>query len=214
MTEEEKKAAEAQSKAEMDTLVERLGATIEERFTSRLEAAVKPLREKVESLETSSRQPAKAAEPTEPADPSLEPERWKRENLVPLAVQNILTNARLTENEVLMRVDPQWQHLLPEVRKYLDQTPVERKAEKDYPEYVQNCIDLAIGRAAKTAGVKYDSKGQRFFIESGGTGTGGTESQFGEDMVWVDRKGRRLRGEDQLAKLGIDPKEFAKGSAA
>lgn len=214
MTDEEKQAAEAQSKAEMDALVERLGSSVEQRFSSKLEEAIKPIRERVESFEANLRAPRQKEDPAEPADPTLDPERWKAENLGPLALQNVLLAARLTENEVLARVEPGWQHLIPEIKKYLEATPPVRKAEKDYPDYVQNCVDLAIGRAAKAAGVKYNSKDQRVFIESGSNGTNGIESVFSDDMYWVDRRGRRMSGEEQLSRLGIDPKEFSKSGVA
>ena len=214
MTEEEKKAAEAQSKAEMDALVERLGASIEQRFSGKLEESLKPIREKVEMFESSLRAPAKKPEEQkEPADPITEPDRWKQENLLPLAMQNILLRAEVIEQRILDRVEPNWQHLIPEVKKYLQGTPPERKAQQDYSEYVQNCVDLAIGRAAKAAGVKYNSKDQRFFIEDGGTGTSGNENSFSDDVSWIDRRGRRMSGEEQLARLGIDPKEFKAGVA-
>lgn len=38
------------------------------------------------------------------------------------------------------------------------------------PQYVRNVIDMILGRAARAAGMKFDSKDRGFFLETGGSG--------------------------------------------
>jgi hypothetical protein len=205
---DEKKADESvQSKTEIDQLVEKLGASFEERL--------RPIREEVTGIKAkfdAIEQAASATEDAEPADLATNAEKWKQENLGPLAVQNALLAARITEREVLDSVPDEWRDVvIPRVRELLDkQTNIQQKASPSYPAYVQNCVDLIIGQEAKKAGLRRDSKTKQFFIEDATRSSSEATPLNDASLDWIDRKGRVHKGSETLQKLGIDPVEFAK----
>lgn len=204
-----------QSEAEMNALVERLGASIEER--------IKPLREGVEKLQSdwdgikadASRTPAvdtrpKNADGTPRELTDEEKNKQRGDATIALAVA---TNARLTEREVLDALPSDWQHLIPEIRAMFNDTPIQRKAQADYAEYCNNCADLAIARAARKAGLRYNRENQSFFLEDKSAGSTETDSPLNDpSLAWHQQRGdgsmRTWGAAEQLRKLGIDPKEF------
>ena len=204
----------AQNQADIDALVEKLGATFD--------ARMKPLSDKIEGIEqkwnaletAATRASEPPLEKKEPADPAVEPERWKAENLGPLAAQTILTNARLTEREIIDEISANWSHLIPKIREYFANTQIQRKAQADYAEYCRNIVDMVIGKAAKEAGLRFDGQNKKFFLEDASTkGTNGEPSIFdGQDLNYTTKDGKIITPAEQLARLGIDPKEFAENA--
>ena len=213
----EGKTPEEQSKAEMEALVERLGASIEEKIG-------KPLREEITALKTdweaikaeATKNPAEDKTPRN-ADGTPreltdeEKNRNASQATIALAVQ---TNARLTEREVIDELPRDWSHLIPEIRSMFANTPIQRKAQSDYADYCRNCADLVIAREARKAGLRYDQEHKTFFLEDKSSASNNEESPLSDPaLVWHQQKGdgsvKRWSPEDQLRVLGIDPKEFA-----
>lgn len=202
-----------QNKSEVDQLIEKLNTSFEEKLTAKLS----PLSQTVQDLKTewdgvkqAATNPPEKQEERQPADINTDPERWAAEKLTPLQMQVITTNARITENAVLSELDKQWNHLLPSIRDYFEKTPWQRKALPDYQEYCRNIVSMLVGKEAMKSGLRYDSEGKRFFLEDATSRNEQGESLFSPDLTWQDpRSGRVMRPEDQLAKLGIDPKQFS-----
>jgi hypothetical protein len=196
-----------QDKAAIDSLVERLGASIEEKM--------KPMRESVSKLETRWNELEQAAaappppEKKDPADPAVEPDRWKQENLTPLAIGQILTNARITESEVINEIAGTWPEQLPEIKDYFSKADIAIKAKADYGAWCRNVVKVVIGGAAMKSGLRYDGQGKRFFLETN-SGAGAATPGFSADMNWVKPNGKVVTGEETLRGLGIDPEEFRK----
>jgi hypothetical protein len=197
----------AQNKTEIDELVEKLGASFEERLRP-IREEVTGIKAKFEAIE----QAASATEQPEPADITTNTEKWKQENLGPLAVQNALLAARITEREILDSVPEEWRDVvIPRVRELLDkQTSIQQKASPGYGTYVQNCVDLIIGQEAKKAGLRRDSRTKQFFIEDATRSSSESTPLNDSSLDWIDRKGRLHKGSETLQKLGIDPDEFVK----
>lgn len=206
------KSEEDQSKAEADALIERLGATIDERL--------KPLREDVTAMksrwEDIEREATKALPETN-ADgtPKLPTEEEKAKNAAQATVAlAVTTNARLTESEVLSELPKDWSHLIPEIRKYFTDTPIQRKAQADYADYCRNCADLVIAKAARSAGLRFNQENKSFFLEDKSTTQTREEGPLSEpglewDQVKPDGSHKRWSVADQCRSLGIDPKELA-----
>ena len=120
------------------------------------------------------------------------------------------TNARITEGEVLSEISANWAHLIPEIKGYFASTPVQRKAMADYAEFCRNIKDMVVGKAAQKAGLRFDGKNQRFFLEDASAKTGGADSPLADpDLNWTDpNTGKTISASETLARLGIKPEEF------
>jgi hypothetical protein len=202
---------EDQSKAEMDAMFERFGAMVEER--------VKPMRDTVDAMQA--KWNAIEAEATKPPEVDRTPrnadgtpreltaEERQRDLNLALAKQNVQTAARLTERDVLDSLPSDWKHLIPEIRTLFSQTDITRKAQPDYAEYCQNCADLVIAREAKKAGLRFNQQSKSFFLEDKSAGGSTPDSILNDpSLEWESRDGRKMSAQEQLRKLGIDPKKF------
>jgi len=204
---EEKKDGE--SKSEVDALIDGISARFEE--------TLKPIREKVESvaswqakIEEQFKEPP--PDPNKKADGTelTEAERLDRDNKANFAL-NVMNAARFTENDCIQAVKDQWPQIVAEAKQLFAGTPWQKKTEPNYAQYCQNVIDMLVGREAKKGGLRYSNKDSKFFIEDASAGTGGEDSPYNDaSLDWQDpRSGKRLTASEQLAKLKIDPKEFA-----
>jgi hypothetical protein len=199
-----------QSKSEVDELVEKLGASFEAKLSERLDPLQKGFTELKGEWDGIKAAANKTDDPP-PADDTLTEEQKLKKNQDGLFALNVATNARLTESEVISEISANWAHLIPEIRTILAATPLQRKAQADYAVYCRNVKDMIVGQAAQKAGLRYDSKGSRFFLEDAAASSVNSESTFNDpELNWVNPKtGRVSTFSEQLGKLGIDPKEFA-----
>jgi hypothetical protein len=209
------KTPEEQSKAEMDELVNRFSAAVDER--------VKPLRETVEKLQTdwdtikteATKPPAADATPrnADGTPRELTPEEKQRNTQQATLGVAILTNARLTEREVLDELSSDWTHLIPEIRGIFANTPMEQKGRGDYSQYCRNCVDLVIAREARKSGLRYNRENQTFFLEDKSTSATREDSVLSDPaLAWRQETPNGVRvmsAQEQLEKLGIDPAKFA-----
>jgi hypothetical protein len=195
-----------QSKSEVDELVEKLGASFEER--------IKPLQDGFTALKSEwdgiKAAATKADEPPPANDAELTDEQRNKKAQDGLFALSVATNARLTESEVLSEISSNWAHLIPEIRTILAATPLPRKAQADYAVYCRNVKDMIVGQAAQKAGLRYDGKNSRFFLEDAAARTGGDASPlYDPDLNWTDpNTGKTITGSETLARLGIKPEEF------
>jgi hypothetical protein len=209
------KTPEEQSKADMDALVDRFSAAVDER--------VKPLRETVEKLQTdwdtikteATKPPAADTTPrnADGTPRELTPEEKQRNTQQATLGVAILTNARLTEREVLDELSADWTHLIPEIRGIFANTPMEQKGRGDYAQYCRNCVDLVIAREARKSGLRYNRENQTFFLEDKSTSSTREDGVLSDpSLSWRQETSSGTRvwtPEEQLRKLGIDPKEFS-----
>jgi hypothetical protein len=204
-----------QSKAEIDSLVERLSAS----FSAQLEEKLTPIRTEVTGIKTKWENLEKVA--TAAADDGKNPDgseltddQKRQINERKLLGISIATNARITEMEILGEVSSQGLgEFLPRIREYFQNTTLERKGQADYATYCRNIVDMVLGAAARNGGLRFDGQNKRFFLEdAGGKNNDGQGFEFlAPDMSWTDPKtGKVLTGRQQLEKLGIKPEDFAK----
>jgi hypothetical protein len=204
-----------QSKAEADLLVEALGAKIEEKFSKKFEAVDTLLgkwnkmeEEATNSLNEEKNRNARAAEE------NLTPEEKLANENKRLLMVSLLTNARITESEVVDEVKSQWPGLVPRIREVLSTIPMDDKVKADYAQRCRNAVKLVIGDEAIKGGLRQNSDTKKFFLidETAGS-TGGDDSPLGDpDLTWIDPRNPNrapMTAAEQLRKLHIDPKEFA-----
>jgi hypothetical protein len=200
-----------QSKSEVDTLVEALSAKFDEKLA--------PIKEKVESVASwQAKIEEQFKEP--PPDPNKKPdgtelteaERLDRDNKANFAL-NVMNAARFTENDCIQAVKGDYPQIVNEAKTIFAQTPWQKKTEPNYAQYCTNVIDMLVGREAKKGGLRYSNKESKFFIEDASATTGGNDSPYNNpDLTWTDPRNpsKTLTASQQLAKLKIDPEEFAK----
>jgi hypothetical protein len=204
-----------QSKAEADLLVEALGAKIEEKFSKKFEAVDTLLgkwnkmeEEAAASLNEEKNRNARAAEE------NLTPEEKLANENKRLLMVSLLTNARITESEVVDEVKAQWPGLVPRIKEVMASIPMDDKVKPDYGQRCRNAVKLVIGDEAIKGGLRQNSDTKKFFLIDDAAGsTGGDESPFSDpDLTWVDPRNPNrapMTAAEQLRKLRIDPKEFA-----
>lgn len=200
-----------QSKAEIDALVERLGVS----FEAKLEEKFKPMLAEVTALKTEWDGIKTAANP--PANPNVnadgteltDEQKANRARNATIAIA-VTANARITESEVLSDAAKKFGPFVPKMKEFFANTPIERKAQPDYPEYCRNIVKMVVGEAALSGGLSY-GQDNKFFLEDTVTRTGDPDSPLNDsDLTWTDpRSGKVYTAGQQLSKLGIDPKEFS-----
>ena len=129
-----------------------------------------------------------------------------------LAEQNVQGNARWTERDAIDSIHPDFKHLIPQVREvFAEKTPISRKAQGDYAEYCSNVVKLVIGQEAMKAGLRRKESGE-FFLEDRSAGSGTPDSMLNDpSLTWKQETAngvREMSAQEQLRKLGIDPKKF------
>lgn len=207
------KTAEEQSEAQVNALVEKLGASVEERFFKPLREELTGLKNEWETIKTEATKPPAAAGPTNADGTPRELSQEEKNALGTKAAfaQSVLTNARLTEREVLDELPADWSHLIPKIRAHFASTSLDRKALPDYADYCRNCADLEIARAARTAGLRFNQESKTFFLEDkSGAGTSGEDNPLNDpSLTWRKPDGKVVTGLETLAALDIDPAKFA-----
>ena len=203
----EEKPPEGQSNSEADELIEK--------FSAAVDAKLKPLADSFNTLQTEWSAIKQAAEkqdePPPKPDSELTPEQIALRDRNNLLALSVATNARITESECIQGISGQWSNLIPQIRDIFARTPIQRKAQADYPEYCANVVDMTVGKAARAAGLRSD--GKTFFIEDSASKSGGEESPLNQFPTWHGDD-RTETASETLAKLKIDPKKFAEDLAA
>lgn len=205
----EKKDGE-QGKADMDALVEKLGASIETRFFKPLSDKVEAMQSKWADLEKVASTPTNAdGTPIQPTDE--EKAKGERQAAIGIAVQ---ANARMTENEVLQSVSADFPDHVAKIRSHFANTPIQRKALPDYPIYCENIVNMVLGQAARENGMRYSKQNSSFFLEDKSTSATREEGPLSDpNLEWNQVKGdgsiKHWTVADQLRALQIDPKELA-----
>ena len=207
------KKADEQNEAEVNALVEKLGASLEERIAKPLRDDLNALKSEWETIKTEATKPAPAAGPTNADGTPRELSQEEKNALGTKAAfaQSVLTNARLTEREVLDELPADWSHLIPKIRAHFASTSLDRKALPDYADYCRNCADLEIARAARTAGLRFNQESKTFFLEDkSGAGASGEDNPLNDpSLTWRKPDGKVVTGLETLAALDIDPAKFA-----
>jgi hypothetical protein len=155
-------------------------------------------------------------EPTEVPSVLENEEAAFTQRLGPMAAAQVLTNARITESEVLNDLRSQgWSEYIPKLKDILSKTPLETKARADYEACVRNFATMLIGEDAIKGGLK--RKGNSFILEdaNGAVGDPAAEAATQEDRDFLNyemttSKGKRVTRREFLTRMGIDVTDPAK----
>jgi hypothetical protein len=209
----EEKPNDGQSKSEADQLIERLGATIDEKL-SPLRTQVETITNKWNAMEDEAKRGLneEANRSRAAAEENLTTEEKLQGENRRLLMATLLTNARITETECVDEVKGAWPQLLPRIREVLGTIPMEDKVKPDYAQRCRNAVKLIVGDEAIKGGLRQDRNTGKFLIEDSASKTSGPESPLNDpELTWTDeRSGQTLTAAQQLAKLHIKPEDFEK----
>jgi len=202
-----------QSQQEVDALIEKLAPAFS-KLLEPLATSVTNINKKFEALESA----ASTAEAEERARQEAEraanrtPEERDSDDKKKLLALAVLTNARITEQEVMANASQRWPHLIPKIQSLMNERSVEEKARPNYKALCENIVKLVVGDEAINSGLRYDGKNKQFFLEDGSSaGNQDTSVLNDPDLSWTNphNPNQTLTAKQTLAKLGItDTKAF------
>jgi len=158
-------------------------------------------KERFEKLEQSLKRPEPAhREENQPLSVLDDENAAFAQRLTPLLARQLETEARLTRSEVKAEYIANgfgdlWNQYEKEINQIVDASALTQpdgqggfKALRGDPQYVRNVVDMVMGRAARTAGMRFDNKSKSFFIETGGNGAEGAHAPVGDGLTDNQRK--------------------------
>lgn len=200
---EKKPDAKPDDKSDGDLLIEKLTGVIDAKL-SPISAKVEDINTRWNALETAA---SKKNEPP-PNDPPARVSVLDNEDeafaqrLGPIMYQTVLTNARMVERDIYDEMkEGGWSELLPEVKKHLDATDVQRKSKADYAVYCRNVMDMVIGQKARSSGLR--QREGTFYLETGNTRGADGDKGNRPELNWQDQRGRVHTGDEVASKLGL-----------
>lgn len=188
------------------------------KFSEALDARLKPIEEKVSSVQdkwNALENAAKAAEDAEaarvraenPPAPLTDREKILLEGLADVKGGQI-------ERDIIDEIKEDWPDLVPVLRAEFAKTAPAVKARPDYAQYCRNVKTWQLGLLFEKSGGRYDRDKKTIFLEDASTKTTEGKRVFDEstNFVYQDGKGNTHTdtGEDTLRKLGVDPATFVK----
>lgn len=156
-----------------------------------------------------SRKPKEEPKPTEIPSVLDNEDAAFNTRLTPLALQNVLLQARIIEREVLDEVSADgWAEFLPEIKEELSNTPPQIKASQTYDKYIRNVVDMIVGRKSRASGLRRRDRG--FVLEDASSAPSAeAEKATSEDREFLNfkittSKGKVVTRRDFLKSQGID----------
>jgi len=190
-----------------------------EEFFTKLDATLSPIKTGVENALTrlsaiEERTQPKPRTEDSPIPSVLEDEdaafkKRVNEPLTSLAMGQVQLRAQMIEREIFdeMRSNG-WDEYIPEVRKYLQEVNIQTKAEPNYEVSARNVMDMVIGKAARSSGLK--RRNSSFILEdANATPNDPARQQLqNEDAEFlnfevVTSKGKRVTRRELLERQGV-----------
>ena len=175
-----------------------------ELFAESITSALKPVLDKLgeqdkrfETLEAQTKpreQPHR--EPTEPISVLDDENAAFAQRMTPLLARQLELESRIVRSEIKTEYDKAgygdlWNQFEAEINTVLDSAPLVTNDGKPFrgdPQYVRNVVDMVLGRAARTAGMRFDGKTKGFFLEPAGGSVDASRSTVGDGMTEGQRK--------------------------
>jgi len=186
-----------------------------EEFFTKLDERIAPLRTAVDDQSKRLAAIEENSKPKTPTTPAVVPSVLDDEDaafanrLGPLAINQVKLSAKIIENEIYdeMRSNG-WDEYIPEVRKYFADVPIQTKADQNYEASARNVMDMVIGKAARSSGLK--RRNSSFILEDvNATPNDPARQQLqNEDAEFlnfevVTSKGKRVTRRELLERQGV-----------
>jgi hypothetical protein len=185
-------------------------------FFSRMQTVIDPIKAAVEDTRTrlsaieESGKKREESKPTEIASVLDNEDAAFAQRLGPLAIEQVKLNARMVERDILDEMRQQgWEDQIPDVREYLSKVPLTNKASPEYEAQVRNVVDMTIGKAARSNGLK--RRGNSFILEDANATPSDPTAQRSsqEDREFLNyevttSKGKHVTRKEFLERMGYD----------
>jgi hypothetical protein len=192
----------------VDDLVSKLRTSFQEDLKATQTTLTNEFNGRLQAIEESTRKPAAKVEQTEIPSVYEDENAAFAQRLGPLAVQIALTNAKMTENNIFSELrDKGWGEYIDDVRKVIDDTPIQEKAKPAYEQYLRGAVQMIVGRAAMGSGLRREKN--RFVLEDVGSGNSNSPELAAMRTLEEEARDVRPEGVDLLAKSGGSLEKWA-----
>jgi hypothetical protein len=165
-------------------------------LTDKLDA----ISQRIDQVEQSTRKPVPKAEPTAVTSVLEDEDAAFSQRMTPLMLRTLELEARMVRDQIEREYTTAgfgdlWSQFRPQIEGALNGsqlvTPDGQGGAKPLrgdPEYIRNVVDMIFGRAARTAGMRFDGKNKTFFLESAGGGEGAGPKPEADGLTPEQRK--------------------------
>jgi hypothetical protein len=179
-----------------------------EQVADSIAAALGPMTESLRTISERQRQleekltpKPKAAESAQPTSVLEDEDAAFGQRLGPVVLRQLELEARIVRDQIEREYEKAgfgdiWNQYRSDIEKTLNgsqlYTPDGQggvKALRGDPEYVRNVVDMIFGRAARQAGMRFDGKDKKFFLENAGGDAGpGSHNKPADDGLSADQR--------------------------
>lgn len=170
-----------------------------------LAESLSPFKDSIESLRTdlanlkeSLKKPEAPprADPAQPISVLDNEDAAFAQRMTPLLARQLELESRVVYNDIKQEYTHSgfgdlWDKFETEIRKMLESSPLvnaEGKPLRGDPQYVRNVVDMILGRAAREAGIRFDTKTKGFFLEPAGGDAGSLPKPEADGLTESQRK--------------------------
>lgn len=154
------------------------------------------LNQRLSQMEENSRPKPKAIEPQEVTSVYEDENAAFNQRLTPIAMRQLELEARMVKGDIQREYEglgfgDMWRQYAGEIDQFLSGSPLvaaDGKVLRGDPAYIRNVVDMVLGRAARTKGLKFNGKDQTFFLESAGGGAEGSASPANDGLSDKQRR--------------------------
>lgn len=193
---------------DIDTFFTKLNENLDARFAP-ITTAAEETRTRLQAIEDSGKK-REEQKPAEMVSVIDNEDAAFAQRLGPLAVEQVKLSARMVERDILDEMKEQgWGDQIPDVREYLAKVPLVNKSSPEYEAQVRNVVDMTIGKAARSNGLK--RRGNSFILEDANASQGDTNAQKSSvedreflNMEVVTSKGQHVSRREFLKRMDIN----------
>lgn len=188
-----------QTPSEADKIAASLSGAME-----KITAKLSEMDSRFAKLEEQTRKPEpKAPQPDAPTSVLDNEDLAFAQRMSPLLARTLEVESKVVRSEIKAEYvaagyGDLWAKFGKEIDEILDKSPLinnQGQAHRGDPQYIRNVVDMIFGRAARSAGMRFDGKSKGFFLE---TATGGNEGTSGPVSDGLSEAQRKL-----LGKMGV-----------
>jgi hypothetical protein len=173
----------------------------------------KNLDDRLAALEQNTRKPEPTREPVTATSVLENEDVAFAQRLTPIMARQLELESRIVYSDIQREYaragfGELWEQHEKEIGTILDQSALvtaEGKPLRGDPQYIRNVADMVFGKAARSAGMRFDSKSKSFFIESA---TGRSDANPSAVPDGLNDKQRHI-----MNRMGITPEEAKKTMA-